>query len=235
METLKNMGMQSKSEDETCQITWIILQAAKTLHIGKNKLAAFLKGSKSKEVQSISEEPVYGGIMWHNIATITSFIEQLESMELLKRQVIPAKPFDYSFLELTEAGKKVLEEKIKVSLQVIKNEEPITVGNSERQTLVLIKTGKKISEIAKERTLAESTIYSHIFRLIQNGYMQATEIISKEVLDKVAFEANKFPDISCVKEIKEKLPELSYGDVLCAVAELRKNKRNKFIERIGVK
>lgn len=40
--------------EETHQITWIILNAAKTISAGKHKLAEFLKGSKAKDVAHLS-------------------------------------------------------------------------------------------------------------------------------------------------------------------------------------
>src|SRR3989338_6797411 len=152
------MAMQLKS-DELYQLVWIILNAVKHLKVGKIKLAQFLKGSKSKEVNPIADEAVYGGLMWHDIATITGFIEQLGVIGLIHKKMLSGNPYDYSVFELTEAGRKVLEEKRQIPLQVIKQEKPITIGESEKETLKLIQDGKAVSEIAKERNLTESTIY----------------------------------------------------------------------------
>ncbi len=217
------MVMQSKSETELYQVTWIILNAVKHLHVGKIKLAAFLKGSKSKKIKPIAGEAVYGGLMWHDIATITGFIEQLENMNLIKRKSLPGYPYDYSVLELTDAGKLVLEEKRQIPLQIIKEIKPITVGDSEKETYWLMKQGKKIQEIAQERNLALSTIYSHIFRLILNGYLSSSEVVSQDIVNKVAEAAQKLSEPT-VKQLKELLPEISYDEIRCALAEIKRDK-----------
>ena len=178
------MTTQSKSESGMYQVTWIILNAVKHLQVGKIKLAQFLKGSKSKEVKPIAGEAIYGGLMWYDIPTITGFIEQLETIGLIHKNALPGSIYDYSVFELTEAGKLVLEEKKQIALQIIKENKPITVGDSERETLRLLQEGRKVSEIAKERNLAESTIYTHCFRLIVNNQLSSSDIISDETIHK---------------------------------------------------
>ena len=99
------------------KIVWIILNAVKDLRIGKYKLAEFLKGSKAKDVASLSSQQGYGGLLWYDIATIVGFIEQLEQMGFIKRVRLTIDDY-YSALELTEAGMKVLDEKIKIDCSV---------------------------------------------------------------------------------------------------------------------
>ncbi len=63
--------------DDTSQITWIVLNAVRNLQTGVDKLALFLKGSKSKLVIPIESKQLFGGLMWHDIPTIKGFINQL--------------------------------------------------------------------------------------------------------------------------------------------------------------
>lgn len=212
------MSTQSKSESELYQVTWIILNAVEHLQVGKIKLAQFLKGSKSKVVKPISKEVVYGGLMWYDTPTITGFIEQLETIGLIYKKAISGSPYDYSVFELTEAGKKVLEEKKEIALQVIKEKKPITVGESEEETLKLIREGKNILQIARERNLVESTIYTHCFRLIVNTHISCSNIISEEKILKVNSVADSLANPS-VKAVKELLPEISYEEIRCVLAE----------------
>ena len=88
--------------------------------------------------------------MWHDIPTIKSFIKQLIEMELIRKRNIEGYIYSYPILELTKAGKKVLAEKIKVELQIIKEQKPVKVGESEMATFELFSGGKNIEEIAKE-------------------------------------------------------------------------------------
>src|SRR3989344_4858251 len=125
------------------KVVWIILNAVKTIGVGKHRLAEFLKGSKAKDIAGLSIEQGYGGLLWYDIPTITGFIEQLEQMDLIKRILIQDY---YSRLELTEAGRKVLDEKIVIEIRIIKKEKPLAVGESENATYELFKSGKTIGE-----------------------------------------------------------------------------------------
>jgi len=212
------MVTQSNSETQMYQVTWIILNAVKHLHVGKIKLAKFLKGSKSKLVKPIEDEAVYGGLFWYDISTITGFIEQLKTIELIHKKAIPESPYNYSVFELTEAGKKVLEEKKEIALRVIKEKKPITVGESEEETLKLVHDRKTISQIAKERNLTESTIHTHCFRLIVNQQLSSADILPDGTIQKITDVANSLSEPT-VKAVKEKLPEISYDEVRCVLAE----------------
>ena len=215
------MGVQQKSESEMFQVTWIVLSVVSRLNVGKIKLAQFLKGSKSKDVISISGEQSYGGLFWYDIPTITGFIEQLEIIGLIHKKNFSGSVYDYSVYVLTEAGKKVLEEKQQITLQIIREVEPITVGYSERETFRLLRSGKSVSEIAKERNLVESTIYTHIFRLIVNRYLSSDEVISGDVIKQVYDITRTFKYVPSVKTVKEFLPNISYEEIRCVLADIK--------------
>lgn len=165
---------------ETYQITWIILNAVKELKVGKHKLAEFLKGSNAKDIAHLSNQQGYGGLLWCDIATIIGFIEQLEQMRLILRKKEAIDDY-YSTLELAEAGEKVLNEKMKIELQIIKREKPIAVGQTEKMTYELFKEGKTIEEIAKTRNLAVSTIYDHLYRLVANSYLSSSDFVPENI------------------------------------------------------
>lgn len=210
------------------KIVWVILNATKNLKVGKYKLAEFLKGSKSKDISNLSSQQGYGGLLWQDIATIIGFTEQLEQMKLIARRRIAIDDY-YSILELTEAGKKVLDEKIKIELQVIKKEKSIIAGESELQTYRLFKSGKNAEEIAQLRGLAVSTIEDHLYRLVANGYISSSDFIPEEKIKQIMQARNKFAGQPKLREIKEPLPEdISYNDIKCVLAD------NKLNPKIGV-
>lgn len=210
-----------KPDEEGNQIAWLILSAVKKLRVGRNKLASFLKGSRSKMVAPISDEQIYGGLCWIDIATIRDLIEQLERMGFIQRKAIENNPF-YSILELTEAGKKVLDEKIRIPTQITRRVKPVSVGVSEKTTYELFKHGKTIGEIALERNLAESTIYTHLYRLIVNNYLSSSEVVSKDTLKRISDATARFDSLPSVKEIKEILPDIGYDEIRCTLAGIRK-------------
>src|SRR3989338_3771968 len=199
--------------------TWIILNAVKDTKIGKHKLAEFLKGSKAKDVANLSSQQGYGGLLWHDISTIIELIEQLEQMGFIKRVRLTIDDY-YSALELTEAGKKVLEEKIKIELQIIKRDKPIVIGTSEKATFGLFKAGKSIEEISKERNLSISTIYDHLYRLVANNYLSSSGFVPEEIIKQILEAKSKVPNATKLKEIKELLPEeITYNEIRCVLAD----------------
>ena len=214
-----------KDKEDTSQITWIILNAVKNLQLGVNKLALFLKGSKSKMVMPIESQQLFGGLMWHDIPTITNFIKQLIEIGLIKQKIMQGAVYSYPILELADAGKKVLDEKIKIKLQIIKEQKPVTVGESEEKTFELFGLGKNIEEIAKERNLEISTIYSHLHNLVANNYLSSSDVVPEEKIHRVIEVYNQFKNEPRLKELKEKLPEnISYGEIKCVLADLKKKK-----------
>ena len=203
--------------EETYQITLIILKAAENINAGKYKLAEFLKGSKSKDVARISNEQGYGGLLWFNINEIIAFIEQLEEMDLIKRTSIDDY---YSVLGLTEAGRKVLDEKIRIELQIIKKEKPLIVGDTEKVTLELFKKGKSVPEIAYERNLAFSTIFEHMRKLAANGYVSSSEFVEQDKINKILEARAKLKNDFMLREIKEILPDdIAYDEIKCVLAD----------------
>ena len=203
-------------------IAWIILSAAKNIKAGKYKLAEFLKGSKAKDVAHLSGQQGYGGLLWHDIATIVGFIEQLEQIGMMARKLAAIDSY-YSVLELTEAGKKVLEEKMNIELQIIKREKSIVVGPTEKATFELFMAGKSIEKISKERNLAVSTIYDHLYRLVANDWLSSSEFVPEHIIKKIIEAKSRLPNASKLKEIKEILPEeITYNEIRCVLADKKK-------------
>ena len=67
----------------------------------------------------------------------------------------------------------------------ITEQKPVKVGESEMATFELFSGGKNIEEIAKERNLAVSTIYAHLYHLIANDYLSSTDVVSEEKIKQI--------------------------------------------------
>lgn len=210
-----------ETQNETRNVAQIILHAIDAAQHGKHKLARLLKGSRSRETLSKMQEGCFGSLFWHTVSTIEGFIEQLERMNLIARKVQYGYPYPYSVYALTEAGKEAMNEKIEILLQEIKKQEPITVGDSEKQTFEMFKLGKTVSDIAKERDLATSTIYTHFYRLIVNGYLEGSEVIPKDVYEIIKDACARFEKQPLLKRIKELLPpEITYEQIRCVAGDI---------------
>lgn len=217
---------QQPLEDEPYRVAWIILTAAKHVQVGKHKLAEFLKGSRAKDIEALKDKDGYGGLLWYTIPTIAKCVDQLEKMNYLCRKTIAHFPYDYTALELSDAGRKALEEKQPIPIKIIVEQKPIIVGDSEKETYRLFKQGKTIAEIMRERNLVRSTIYTHFYRLIVCGYMTSSEMIQEDVRQKVEEATKKLADPT-VKQLKEILPEISYEEIRCVLGGMQREQQEQ--------
>ena len=210
-----------ENQENTAKIGQIILQAVDNVKLGKHKLASFLKGSKAKSIAPIAHKNIYGRLLWYDIPTIEGFIEQLETLQLIKRDQVD---IFLSYYVLTETGRKAIQEHREIPLQVINKHKPIRFGASEKETLNMIKQGKTINEIAQARNLAKSTIYTHLLRLIITRHLSSNEVISEEVIKQISEVIGRLKDIPSVKELKELAPNISYEEIRCVLADMKRGK-----------
>ena len=109
-------------------------------------------------------------------------------------------------------------------MQILKEEKPVNVGETEKKTFELYSKDKSVEEIAIERNLAVSTIYTHMYHLISNGLISVHEVISEEKINQVIEVYNKFKN---EPKLKELLPEtISYEEIRCVIANIKKSQDN---------
>lgn len=87
-------------------------------------------------------------------------------------------------------------------------------GESSRISLSLFKEGKSIAEIAKERSLAPSTIEGHLCSFITTGEMDALELVTQQKLDTIL---KTMTDGATLSELKAKLgADFSFAEIRAA-------------------
>ena len=90
-------------------------------------------------------------------------------------------------------------------------------GETQRISLALFRKGKKISEIAAERSLAYSTVEGHLAGFISSGEIKVLELLEKVKLDKISKLLEKHPSIS-PSQVRQQLgEEYSYGQIKAAM------------------
>jgi len=205
---------------EQRQIVWIILEAIGRLEAGKGKITAFLKSSHSKIISEpqLDRKTGYGALFWLDLATIHGFITQLEEMELIETQKVRTANYSYPILTLTNAGRKALNEKIEVPLQIKKETRPESSMVSEKLTLELFQMGRTILEICTERKLKPSTIYTHFSNLIEKGMLKAQDLIYSETIDLILKAKKEHSNKKSVGDLKAVLPSyISYDEIRCVL------------------
>ena len=96
--------------------------------------------------------------------------------------------------------------------------------NTKEISFNLLKSGKSIDEIAKERGFVRTTIEGHLAHYIRLGELDVSEFLSMEKMESIAsfFKANA---TATTKEAKEKLgADYSYGEIQMVMAHLKGNK-----------
>ena len=81
-------------------------------------------------------------------------------------------------------------------------------------TLQLWKEGKTVTEIAKERTLSQATIYSHIAKCIEQDKIAITEVLPEETINELNTIFKENEELSTLKSLYEKTEERYSWDEL---------------------
>lgn len=89
-------------------------------------------------------------------------------------------------------------------------------GDTHEVTFELHKSGKKIEEIAKERSLAESTIKGHLAKGIEVGRVALEDCLPMSVISEIDSQLDTFKDLSSLREHFE--GKYDYGTVKMVIA-----------------
>ena len=81
-------------------------------------------------------------------------------------------------------------------------------------TLQLWKEGKTVAEIAKERTLSQATIYSHITKCIEQDKIAITEVLPEETINELNTIFKENEELTTLKSLYEKTEERYSWDEL---------------------
>ena len=107
-------------------------------------------------------------------------------------------------MSCTNAGVKVvlyppaaiIERKGTVKNKKSRRKEKVEKTPTEEITLSLINQGKNLQEIADERSLVLSTIYTHLAKLIHAKKIDIAQYVDIDLLDRVMLVLNETPEIS---------------------------------------
>jgi uncharacterized protein YpbB len=89
-------------------------------------------------------------------------------------------------------------------------------------TYGLFERGFNMEEIAKERTMSESTIETHMAKLVSESKVDITEILPSPLIKKIKKVIEKDPEGTLTEYIKSLPQEVTYGQLRIVQAEMRK-------------
>ena len=95
-------------------------------------------------------------------------------------------------------------------------------GETYLVTKQLFDSGKNVTQIAKERSLAVSTIYNHLVRFVEKGELEASQIVEKDKYNEILdyFESTFDPTVAIAKDVLGE--EYEYGEIKAVLAELQR-------------
>lgn len=144
-----------------------------------------------------------------NISTFLNKMETIRFGNLKLTQELDLQASEEKDISIEETPKKA---------QKAKTER----GASARITLELFRTGLDIGGIAQERSMAVSTIESHLEKAIIAGEVTATELIQADRYMQLHKKLQKVPLNQPLSTIKQAATEFSYGELRFYMADKRR-------------
>jgi len=220
-ESIETESRPAQTQSERAAL--IVLDAVAHLkwEVGKSKLAQILKGSTAKDMTRFSYDKVrnYGKFITLRLSEIESLVGQLIDAGYLK-QVGSDRPT----LKLTPRGEAALETRaaIKVDLRPVqpgaaqKVRAEREAGGTVALTGQMLARGLSPEQIAAERGLTVSTIYSHLARLIAEGRVSIDAVVPSNLQTQIRAAIEKAGSAGYLAPIKALLPEeIDYSVIRC--------------------
>jgi ATP-dependent DNA helicase RecQ len=216
----------AQSQSERAALIVLDTLAHLKWEIGKGKLAQLLKGSASKDMAFYKRARNYGKFAALRLSEIESLIGQLVDAGYLK-QVGSRLPT----LKLTPKGENALRARaaIQVDLRSVRPgaaqrlKVEREAGGTVALTGQMLLRGLTPEQIAAERGLTASTIYSHLAQLIAEGKADVNAVIPAETQKQIRAAIEAVGAAEYLAPIKFRLPEtIDYGMIRCVANAWRR-------------
>ena len=217
------------AQTQSEQAALIILDTIARLQwgLGKGKIARILGGSSAKSIAHFSRHRYYGKLTALRIKEIEILIDHL-----IKRGYIKAIGSDKPTLALTSKGLIALKRRAAISLESLllefcptrqspgqRQKAKRAAGETVSKTGQLLANGLSPTQIATERGLTESTIYSHLAKLIADGKVKVDEVIPADLQRLIRAAIAAVGSAERLAPIKALLPEeIGYSVISCVAA-----------------
>jgi ATP-dependent DNA helicase RecQ len=190
-------------------------------NVGKSTLAQILKGSAAQKMLRVGYDKVrnYGKFETLKKYEIEALIDQLYAAGYLKQI-----GGEYPTLKLTPRGEAALKARAAINVQ-LRSVQPAeaqrvkaqkAAGGTIALTGQLLAQGKTPDQIAAERGLAASTIYSHLAQLIAQGQVHVDAVVPKVVQHQIRAAIEQVGSVQYLAPIKANLPDdIDYNLIRC--------------------
>ena len=216
--------MLNENKHSESLIGYIILNAVQKHErsVGVGTLALILKGSGSKHIsrRQLNNSPFFGALIYCSISDIEYILRQLIEQGLLERYMVQDFRYPIPVLQLTEHGRRILEQKEEIHLKLHTIRPQTTSNSSAEETFTLFQQTRNITQVAEQRQLAKSTIWNYLISCVASGKLRAEEFVSSEKKALIE-ETQRKLQATRAKPLKEQLPaDISYEEIRCVLAEM---------------
>ena len=149
--------------------------------------------------------------------------------------MVAKKPLDNAeFLEISGVGQRKMMTYGNEFMEVIKSfikSRKKSKKNTYKVTYEYLMSGMNVEQIAKERELAETTIYSHLAKLYLDGKdVPIEKYVSKDEIESIQKVVNEIGETDQLKPIFELLDEqVHYGKIRMGLAYLQRNQESELL------
>jgi len=209
------------AETQSERAALIVLETISRLSLGKRKLAKVLKGSKARDIARYTRHPNYARFVDLQMVEIEALIDQLLHSGYLK-----SVGSNLPTLALTSKGQNAIKARIAIQVDLRHITQSIyrkrraeqEAGGTIALTGQLLENGLTPAQIAAERGLAESTIYTHLARLIIAGKANIDAIVPNDQQQLIRASIQAVGSAELLFPIKVRLPDsIGYGPIRCVV------------------
>ena len=202
----------------------VILDTVRRLkwNIGCHKLAQILKGSRAQEMTRLGYDKsiYYGRYADQRLSEIENWIDQLIEADYLK--VIGG---EWPSVCLTPRGESAIKDRKGIPLRLSREIQPEVAarkkavrdaGGTVVLTGQLLAQGLTPAQIAAQRGLVESTIYSHLAQLVAQGKVDVNAVVPEPLQAQIREVIERCGSAEFLAPIKALLPEhVTYGEIRC--------------------
>ncbi|MBL8056151.1 MAG: RecQ family ATP-dependent DNA helicase [Anaerolineales bacterium] len=211
----------------------IVLDAVARLDrlLGKGKLAQFLRGSETEAVADLKGQRHFGKFADLRLADIEALIDQLLDSGHLG-QAGGLRPV----LALTPLGENALRNRaaLQVNLRLaeagqaarLRAARSAPAGGTLAVTRDLLARGLAPDQIAAERGLTDSTIYSHLAELIAAGQVDVNAVVPPATQARIVAAIEAEGSAQYLAPIKARLNDFTtYGEIRCVAEAWKRGRR----------
>ncbi len=138
--------------------------------------------------------------------------------------------FNQAFPLEQNASITVLQKHQNTMVKLEESQIPFTV----QKTLQLFQKNHPVSQIAKERSITESTVWAHLANLIEHYQIPLEKVIPKEKIIKIIPKIKN--EKETLREIKQRIIDASitYNEINCVLASVKaKNKKRNIVQVVS--